>query len=173
MLKINFYPESNLNDYNEAVKFFQEFWEQDGEKITNKWEEISGFKFWETEINAVVGNFISHSHPLSLNADKPEELKKVILIHELGHRLLIKRIKGKRLKSGEENHRFLFLLLKDVLIELYGEDAFQTAFDFDIKLSIEFGKELYENAWNWALKFKTKEERQEVFKNIINGELEL
>jgi hypothetical protein len=173
MLKINFYPESDLNDYEEAVKFFEEFWRQDGEKITNKWEEISGFKFWETEINAVVGNFVSHSHPLSLNASKPDELKKVILVHELGHRLLIKRIKGKRLKAGEETHKFLYLLLKDVLVELYGDEAFQTAFDFDMKLSREFGKVEYENAWKWVLQYETKEERQKVFKQIIEGELEL
>lgn len=173
MLKINFFPESDLEDYTEAVKFFEEFWQQDGEKIANKWEEITGFKFWETEINAVVGRYVSHSHPLSLNYDKPDELKKVILVHELGHRILIKRIKGKRLKDSLENHKFLYLVLYDVLKELYGQDALDTAIEFDMKLSREFGKTQYEEALNWSFQYKTKEDRQKVFKQIIEGELEL
>ena len=75
MLKINFYPESNLKDFTEAVKVFQQIWVEDGEKITQKWEEVTGLKFIETEINAVVADLKSCSHPLTLRYSNELDIK--------------------------------------------------------------------------------------------------
>lgn len=172
MLKINFYPESDLGDYKEATKFFEEFWMKDGEKITNKWEEISGFKFIENEINAIVGDLRSCSHPLSLRFNNSDLVKKANLVHELGHRIFYKRVKGMG-KSSLNRHKMLFLGMIDVLLDIDMKDVLDSGIEFDKDMGSRSNQPHYEEAWNWALQYKTKEERQKVLKQIISGELEL
>jgi len=170
MLKINFYPESNLKDFTEAVKVFQQIWVEDGEKITQKWEEVTGLKFIETEINAVVADLKSCSHPLTLRYSNELDIKKSTLVHELGHRILYKRGSSAGDKTSFERHKFLFLALYDVFLELYGQEFTSKIIAWDSQLGKDKGQSMYEDAWQWALKYKTKEERQKVFKEILSGQ---
>ncbi len=170
MLKINFYPESDLKDFNEAVKIFQQIWTDEGEKIISKWEEITGLKFVETEINAVVADLKSCSHPLTLRYSNEFDIKKSALIHELGHRILYKRKSSAGNKTTFERHKFLFLVLYDVFHELYGKDFTEKIIAWDSELGKDTGQSMYESAWQWALEYKTKEERQKTFKEILSGQ---
>jgi hypothetical protein len=54
MLKINFLPDSDLDDVTEAVTDYEHIWSLDGGKIIQVWESMSGYKFKETFINAVI-----------------------------------------------------------------------------------------------------------------------
>jgi len=172
-MKLNFYPESDIQDYTGAVDFFQNIWKKEGNKIISKWEEITNLKFYENEINVVVGNFRSQSHPLSLRFDNEDEIKKATLVHELGHRILYKRVKGMGMKSSLVRHKFLNLVLYDVFIELYGKDFTEKVIEWDATLGIENGQSLYKEAWDWALQYKTKEERQKVFQKVLEESLDL
>lgn len=172
-MKIHFYPESDLEDYTQAVAFFNSFWNKEGNAIISKWQEITKLNFYEKEINAVVGNFKSQSHPFSLRFDTDADIKKATLVHELGHRILHKRVKGMRQKTSLERHMFLDLVLFDVLTELYGEEFTTKVIAWDSHLRKESGSSLYEEAWNWTLQFKDKESRQKVFFEILEGKIDL
>jgi hypothetical protein len=172
-MKLNFYPESDIDDYSGAVNFFEKFWKEDGDKIIQKWEEVTGLKFYESEISVAIGNFRSQSHPLSLRFDNEDDIKKATLVHELGHRILYKRVKGFGKKSSLISHKFLDLVLYDVLLELFEEDFTNKVINWDRTLGMENGQSLYSEAWDFALQYKNKEERQKTFNDILEGKMEL
>lgn len=142
----------------------------DGEKIINKWEKITGLKFIETEINAIVADLKSCSHPLTLRYNNDLDIKKSTLVHELGHRILYKRKSSTTNKTTLERHKFLFLVLYDVFIELYGKEFTNKIIAWDSQLGKGKGQSIYEDSWNWALQYKTKNERQKIFKDILSGQ---
>ncbi|MEK7646501.1 MAG: hypothetical protein AAB381_02300 [Patescibacteria group bacterium] len=170
MLKINFYPESDLKDFAEAVTIFEKMWQEEGERITDTWERVTGLKFIETEINAVVADLKSCSHPLTLRYSNEYDFKKSTLVHELGHRILYRRESSAGNKTTFERHKFLFLVLYDVFCELYGQEFTYKVIAWDSSLGKDKGRSMYEDAWQWALQYKTKEERQKIYKEILSGE---
>lgn len=161
MLQINFRPENDLEDLNKAVQEYQRIWVEDGEKIVSKWEEITGLKFNEIEIDATVANRRGMSHPLTLRCNLETGFKKSDLIHELGHILLYKKIKYLPENPSLERHKVLDLVLYDVLRELYGDEFIASI------ITRESEYPLYSEAWNWALQFKTKDERQNKFREAL------
>jgi hypothetical protein len=164
MLSITFYPESDLRDYSEGVKEYENIWREDGEKIVKAWKRVTGLTFDETHINALIFEGISHSHPLSLRFDREFERKKSILVHELGHRLLYKKVKGGREATSLELHKLLFLVLYEVFTDLYGKDFADSAVEWDSNLP----RPQYKEAWEWALNFSV-EERKRKFQEILEG----
>lgn len=168
MLSIIFYPESDLRDYSEGLKEYENIWKEDGERIVNAWEKITGLKFDESHINAVIFEGISHSHPLSLRFDRDFERKKSILVHELGHRLLHRKVKGEKDADSLALHKLLFLVLYEVFVELYGENFAYSAVEWDKNLP----RPQYKEAWEWALSFSL-EERKKKFQEILRGEYSL
>lgn len=126
-----------------------------------KWEEVTGLKFKETEIEATVADRRGMSHPLTLRYNPEADFKKSDLAHELGHILLYKRTKYSPENPSLERHKILDLAFYDVLRELYADEFVAKV------VSKESQYPLYADAWNWALQFKTKEERQEIFKKAL------
>ncbi len=172
MIKINFYPESDRVDYTEGVKEYEQIWKDEGERIINKWEEVTGLKFKETEINAIIGPFRSCSHPLTLRFNLPFKQKHAVLVHEIGHRILF----GNTIhKHTLHTHKILFLVLWDVFIELYGQELLDVSisFDKDREMALSSDSRPYTEAWDWSMQYKTKEERQEMFRKILSGEIKL
>jgi hypothetical protein len=163
-MKIHFHPDSDLGDYAEAVSHYEQIWKEDGSRIVAAFQKISGLGFRETLIHATVFEGISHSHPLSLRHNLSLADKRATLVHELGHRLLYKRVKGLA-KSSMDRHKFLFLILGDVLTDLWGEEMLAGTIQRDKALDPEYGQ-----AWDWALGFGAKE-RQERFKRILGEDL--
>jgi len=168
MIKINFLSDSDFEDYSEAIKEYESIWKADGEKIIRAWEETAGYRFKETFMNAIIYVKGGHSHPLTLKSGGTNNGKKTHLIHELGHRVLLapRRIsfKSKNIQpTSLENHKILDLVLLDVLESLYGKEFADNAIKFDC----EHIGGIYKEAWEFALSFKTKEERQKKFKEMM------
>ena len=68
MLTINFLPDSDLYDLSQPIREYEDIWKSDGERILRTWEDMTGYAFKETFINAVVhdGKNGGLSHPLCL-----------------------------------------------------------------------------------------------------------
>ncbi|MBX4206043.1 hypothetical protein KW795_02500 [Candidatus Microgenomates bacterium] len=169
MLKINFYLDSDDDRLLPGLESYKKIWELEGEKITETIESISGLKFKEKLINSIIFRSVSHSHPLSLNADFVEERKKANLIHELCHRITVGRTtlfypKMEPLEFTLNSHKAIDLILYDILTELYGEDYAKG----QVELESTF-RDTAKDAWDWALSF-TKEERKSKFKEILLNE---
>ena len=96
----------------------------------------------------------------SLSEDKREDfIKKAVIIHELGHRILYKRLNIK--VESLEIHKALFLVLYDLYVDLYGEKFAKEIVEWDCSLPRN-----YKEAWNWALSFD-RTERIIEFKKLL------
>lgn len=159
MIKIKFYEDSNLVDVSLATEEYQKIWDEEGVKIVSAWEKITGLTFRETFINGVILEGRGQSHPLSLRASLSPEMKKATLVHEMGHRILFKKMKL-TVFNKVEVHKRLNLCLYDVLVDLYGKEFS----DFVVQNESKVNE--YKEAWDWALSF-TKEERHERFNELL------
>ena len=168
MLKINFYPESDNPEFEKASMGYAKLWEEEGIRIQKTIENISGLRFKEKIINALVFDNVSYSVPLQLTANVTFERKRGALVHELCHRLVVGN--NIEVKSGKSYnswiltiHKHIDLILYDVWIELYGENFAKREIKYEI--SLWTGKDIspYKIAWDWALSM-TKEKRQKEFK---------
>jgi len=160
-MKINFYPDSNLNDYSQSVKDFEDVWQADGEKIIETLEKSAELKFKETFINAIVYHRKSFCYPLSLRSGMPKDRVKSVLVHELGHRLIYGTT-GKR-EDDLTSHKNLFLFLYDAFVELYGEEFAKDTVAWDSNLA-----PFYKEAWEWALNFSPAD-RQKEFGKLLSS----
>lgn len=166
MIKINFVPESNLMDYSKIVKEYEKLWGQEGKKIVKTIEKVSGLKFQETEINAIVywGSLHSRSRPLCLMIKDSKERRLSILVHELGHRIISGNLRRNKIKRPAlDSHKLLDLILYDIWVELYGKEFADSAVEAEKKIP----REEYEKAWEWALSF-SKEKRAKKFNDYIS-----
>lgn len=171
MLKINFYPEQNNLDFEKASIEYTKLWEEEGNKIVAAIEEVSGLKFKEKIINALVFDDVSYSVPLQLTANITLERKRGALVHELCHRIVVGN--NIEVKSGKNYNSWIFaihkhidLILYDVWVKLYGENFAKREIKYEI--SLWTGKDIspYKIAWDFALSM-TKEERAKKFKEYI------
>lgn len=161
MLKILFKPEESK--YKSATDEYFSIWESEKEKIIGGFEVITGLKFPQIEIEVIVFEGVSFSGnentPMKLRASYSLEEKKGTLIHELGHRLILKL--ENRINDIDEHHT-LNLFLYDTWVYIYGEDFANNMVSIESKRK---GKYDYESAWKWALNM-SKEERKILFDNI-------
>jgi len=164
MININFYPESDKEEYVSAAKEYSEIWKKDGIKIFNAIENFSGLKFKTKLINAVTFEGPSYSLPLRLRSSYPESHKKATLIHELCHRILVDNyfyiFDNKNL--SEDIHKIIYLFLYDIWVDLLGKKIANESKDVEIG----YGDTTYKNAWGWALSFD-KEARKLKFKEMV------
>src|SRR5262245_42550855 len=88
-IKLSFTPESEK--FVEATKQYEAIWSAEGRKMIEAMEAVSGLKFLEPEVQAIVFEGPSNSgykeKPMMLRASYPEDVKKATLVHELGHRM--------------------------------------------------------------------------------------
>ena len=171
MLKINFYPEQNNPDFEKASIEYTKLWEGEGNKIVATIEEVSGLKFKEKIINALVFDDVSYSVPLQLTANVTLERKRGALVHELCHRLVVRNnIKVESRKSYNSwilaIHKHIDLVLYDVWVKLYGENFAKREIKYEISLWNRKGISPYKIAWDWALSM-TKEGRRNEFKKYL------
>jgi hypothetical protein len=162
-VKVSFSPESEK--YAQATSEYQAIWNSDGQRITEAMERVSGVRFTENDIQAIVYEGVSWSgfgnRPMKLRASYPPDVKKATLIHELGHRLLSGIPKTKEL----DEHRVLFLVLYDIWESLYGGEFADRMVAVEKKRK---GLYDYESAWQWALAM-SKEERAAKFKRLLDS----
>lgn len=163
-MKINFYPDSDKEDLIKAANEYSQIWQELGSRIVEAYKRVTGLYFVEKEINAIIFEKPSFSHPLTLRASYPLDIKKGTLIHELGHRLLAgnnAEINTTKIDVSLKIHKQLFLILFDVWKELFGLEFAKTMVAEERKRG-----EIYDNAWNWAQTFD-KEKRQQLFHSSI------
>jgi len=162
-VNISFSPESEK--FTEATREYQKIWSEEGRRMIEAMESVSGLKFQETDIKAIVYEGVSYSgykeSPMKLRASYPTNVKKATLIHELGHRLNNPIIDK---PEGIDEHRLLFLYLYDVWEKLYGKSFADEMVVVEKKRK---GIYDYEMAWNWALSL-SKEERASKLKEALS-----
>lgn len=149
-MELNFYPERDDRALAVAAAEYERIWGEDGPAFLKALKGKTGLSFVEGELNALVYEGISRSHPLILRASYSSDVKAAVLVHELGHRLLA----GNSVipEPGEDfhlnAHKLLDLFLFDVYLELFGEQRAQEAVAWESGL-----RESYRDAWRWALEF--------------------
>lgn len=165
MLKIEFTP-SDFSDEEIllATYVYMFIWENDGKKIEEAAEKISGLKFKEERVVATVHKGKGKSHPLTLSAYAKSNGKRASLVHELLHRLIVDNSVSKLgvFENQLEAHKILDLILYDVLTEAYGKELAEWRVNFE-KNNFP---EAYKEAWDWALAFD-KEGRKREFQKIV------
>lgn len=170
-MQINFYPDYDNFEFKRAAGEYGKIWEEEGTKITDTIEKVSGLKFKEKIINAIIYSDISYSIPLRLQANTSIEHKKGTLTHELCHRLVAGNNISIKVEKNHTSrtmaiHKHIDLILYDIRVEIYGEDFAKEEADYEI--SLWTGREInpYKVAWDWALSM-TKEERQKLWKESL------
>jgi hypothetical protein len=170
-MRINFYPEYDNPEFEKAAKEYAEIWKNEGDKITKTIEKVSGLRFKENLINAIIYKDISYSIPLKLQGNISAEHKKGALVHELCHRIVVGN--NIHVKTGKtyidwniDIHKHIFLILHDIRVELYGENFEKKEVDFEISLWDGKGISPYKIAWDWALAM-TREGRQKLWKKLL------
>ena len=140
-----------------ATADYARIWESDGPRIAASLERVSGLRFPEARIEAIV----SGARPMTsydgrlirLRADYSPDYKKATLVHELGHRLALTFPSG----GGLDDHRLLYLFLYDAWTDLYGRDFADRMVAIERRIP---GGYDYDSAWTWALS-QTRQQRQE------------
>lgn len=168
---INFYPEQNNPKFEKAAREYEKIWKEEGQNITAAIETVSGLRFEEKIINALIYNEVSYSVPLQLQSDISLEHKKGTLVHELCHRLVVGN--NITLNVGYEDanwnlevHKHVDLILFDIYTKLYGDDFAKKEVEYEISLWTGKGISPYKIAWDWALKM-TKQGRQNIWKKSL------
>jgi hypothetical protein len=146
----------------EASADYARIWKSDGPRIAASLEAVSGLRFPEARIEAIV----SDARPMTsydgrlirLRASYSREYKKATLVHELGHRLALTLPR----RGGLDDHRLLYLFLYDVWTDLYGRDFADRMVAIERRIP---GGYDYDLAWTWALG-QTREERRERLRGL-------
>jgi hypothetical protein len=163
---ISFTPEMDNQSFSAAAEEYRRIWTDEGEHIIQTMEQVSRLTFPERSLKAEIYEGPSFSGrggaPMKLRASYATDVKKGILVHELGHRMNAQLTK--RPKDLDE-HLLLFLYLYDLYESLYGKEFADN--------QVAFGKTLkglydYDAAWNWALAM-SREERSSRFGAVVRA----
>lgn len=169
MLHIYFHPESDKSEFIEGTKEYQKIWDLKGKEIIQVLEKLSGLTFKTTYIHAVIFRGIDYSYPLRLHYKYPINIKTAELTHELCHRLLVDNdfqfgsSKDQNNQYIEEVHKFIYLFLFDAWVKLIDKETAEKAKETELS----YNHPSYIRAWNWALSFKTKEDRLKQYKILL------
>jgi hypothetical protein len=148
-LDVVFQPDSP--QFSDAAREYTSIWTADGARIIAAMEAVSGLKFEEHEVKAMVLEVSSDSGykdiPMHLRASYPLDTKKATLIHELGHRL-----QAGVFPRSDDEHKYLFLWVYDVWVKLYGREFA----DAQVVVERQRGR-MYPAAWDFALSFNAAE----------------
>jgi hypothetical protein len=144
---------------------YARIWRSDGPRIAASLEAVSGLRFPESRIEAIV----SDSRPMTsydgrlirLRASYSPDYKKATLVHELGHRLVLVLPR----RDGLDDHRLLYLFLYDVWTDLYGRDFADRMVSIERRIP---GGYDYDSAWTWALS-QSRDQRQARLRALRGG----
>ena len=150
----------------EPAEAYRQAWIAEGSAIVEAMERVSGLRFLESHVNAVVFEGVSRSGtgntPMYLRASYPANVKKATLVHEHGHRLIAQL----RSRPGDlDEHRVLDLFLYDVWESLWGVDFANQQVTVESGLT---GLYDYKGTWAWALSM-SKAQRASRFAEIVRA----
>lgn len=152
MLKLNFTPESAA--YSEATKSYKNIWDSVSNRVIFEIEKTTSLKFKNQEIEVIIFEGMSQSHPMKLRASYDDETKCATLVHELVHRIFVDN--GLKFCATEnsqsfEIHKAINLVLYDMWLVLFGQEVAKR------QVAMESSRTLmYKSAWVWAMSL-TKE----------------
>ena len=139
-----------------AADEYRRLWDEEGRRIIEAMEEVTGIAFPDTPIDAIVSDTAPMTaydgRSMRLRARYSPAYKRATLVHELGHRLAFTLPRTAEL----DDHRILYLFLYDVWTELYGRDFADRMVAIERRIP---GPYDYDAAWSWALSM-TREQRQ-------------
>jgi hypothetical protein len=169
VLKITFNPISSDKAIKQAAEAYKTIWDNDGQKIVEVVEKISGVSFSSTNLAVKVVDGPSRSRPLMLRQNYNDLGKKATLVHELCHILL--RDNNLKARPFEGNlplgiHMIIDLILFDAFADIWGEVFAKEAVRLESSRS-----QVYIKAWDWALGF-SKEERKSKFEHFKKAHIE-
>jgi hypothetical protein len=150
--------------FSEAADAYRQTWVAEGSAIVDAMERVSGLRFLESHVSAVVFEGPSRSGtestPMYLRASYSANVKRSALVHEHGHRLIAQL----RTRPPDlDEHRVLDLFLYDVWESLWGKDIADQQVTFESGLT---GLYDYKGAWAWALSL-SKDQRASRFAEIV------
>ena len=152
------------SSFTAATDEYRRIWTDEGQRIEDVVEQLTGLSFPQTSIEAVVFEGVSISgnvnSPMMLRASNDANRKKATLVHELGHRLVDPQLTVR--PADIDGHHLLDLFLYDAWELLWGR-AFA-----DEAVLVESGQRGlydYEGTWRWALAM-TREQRASRFAEI-------
>ena len=153
--------------YSNDAKQYAQIWQEEGQRIIEAMERLSGMHFIDKKIIANILETGSNSGypngPMTLRASYDYDTKKGTIVHELGHRLHFS-LNSKKYPRDINDHEILFLYLYDVWVELY-------SVDFANKMVTVESKRVnprnnYKLMWENALAM-SKEERKMKLKEFV------
>lgn len=157
---------AQADTFTNAAEAYRRAWADEGSRIVDTMERVTGLTFREKHVKAVVFEGPSQSgggdRPMYLRASNAPEVKRATLVHEHGHRLIAQLRNRPR---DLDEHRVLFLFLYDVWESLWGKDLADRQVLFESGLR---GIYDYETAWKWALSLN-KLERASRFAEIVRA----
>ncbi len=165
MIKIEFVPESE--SFTPAASEYADIWNADGSRVVEAIQTVTGLPL-EEEVQAVVFEGISRSHPLKFRASYDRETKAATIVHELLHRVCVAN--HLKLPVDDEDrgiaaHKQIDLALYDIWRSLYGQEFA----DRQVAIESERANGKYREAWGWALSM-SEQERQAKFASLIPKE---
>lgn len=112
------------DSFTAAVREYEQLWQQEGARIIEMMEGVSGLTFVTAEYadTLITANVLEASSfsgfrasPMRMRASYSPDTKRATLVHELGHRL-----QANLFRREEESHPPLFLWIYDVWVALWG-----------------------------------------------------
>ena len=149
-----------------AVAEYESIWAEYGRRVVEAMQRRSGMQFVTAEYadTAITANVVEapsnsgyRERPMRLRASYSRATKLATLIHELGHRL-----QSGLFRQDQEEHRYLFLWIYDVWVELQG----QAWADEQVAIERRRGSR-YVRSWDEALLF-TAEQRAERWRTLVS-----
>jgi len=163
-LTMSFTPENA--SFTEATDEYRRLWADEGARIVEAMERLTGLTFFQFQITAIVYEGISSSGdrdtPMRLRASYDADTKRATLVHELGHRLISQLT---RRPPDLDEHRVLYLFLFEVWESLWGTEFAERQVLVE---SARRGVYDYESAWMWARSL-TSEQRAARFSEIMRS----
>lgn len=149
-----------------AAADYQRLWDAQGARIVGRLAALTGLRFAEGPLDALVFEGVSRSHPLRLRASYDEDTKLGTLIHELAHRLVDghrARVTSLQPRRDRDEHELIYLFLFDLWADLYGEAFARRQVEAESQR-----RPMYREAWEATLKMD-REARAATLRTLIEA----
>lgn len=157
--------EAMTSQFAQATEEYRQLWAVEGLRMIAGIEAVAGFSYPKAPLTALVREgpsmMAADGSSMRLRASYNRDLKKAVLVHELGHRLALTLPRP----AGIDDHRLLYLFLYDVWCDLYGEEFAKRMVEIERRSKAHYD---YDAAWTWALSM-SRNERQARLKAIVSA----
>lgn len=171
MLKITFRAEQDYPEIQTAVEHYSKLWDEIGSTVLRAAKQVSGLGFQSKQLEAIVYDGVSQSHPLKLQATTNHQRSRGDLVHELMHILLTdNNIHSDVIDDPNHTrraHKLLDLILFDVYVGVFGREFAREQVALERSQSPD-----YEQAWDWVLAMGPAERKTKfaTYRQANNGQ---